>query len=278
LQLTSTTTILTEPPCTQCSWCICLECNVFSVPTLDSSVLRTAYHVWKLTFADWHLTYAFENLSLCFVYCHSKACDQRWAVVRSTVSCHAINGELSTMRVAIEDLHVTSSMTSPMVAAMLEVFFSCHAGRLYGNNVRKRPKIGHFSWPIETFQCIESNRNFDVKIWKVFIMRYQWVSAFILSYHLHPEIPMGQYVHSAIPPASWDTNGSVAASFYHTTCILIYQWVSSFILSYHLHPEIPMDGSMASSYHATWILRYQWVNGCILLCHLHPEIPMAIGQ
>jgi hypothetical protein len=29
----------------------------------------------------------------------------------------------------IEDLHVTSSMTSPMVAAMLEVFFSRRAGR-----------------------------------------------------------------------------------------------------------------------------------------------------
>jgi hypothetical protein len=30
---------------------------------------------------------------------------------------------------AIEDLHVTSSMTSLMVAAMLEVFFSRRAGR-----------------------------------------------------------------------------------------------------------------------------------------------------
>jgi hypothetical protein len=42
-------------------------------------------------------------------------------------------------------------------------------GRFNGNNVRKRPKIGHFSGPIETFQCIKLNRNFDVKIWKVFI-------------------------------------------------------------------------------------------------------------
>jgi hypothetical protein len=69
----------------------------------------------------------------------------------------------------IEDLHVTSTMTSPMVTAMLEVFFLHRAGRLNGNNVRKRPKIGHFSGQIETFQCIKSNWNFDVKIWKVFI-------------------------------------------------------------------------------------------------------------
>jgi hypothetical protein len=34
-------------------------------------------------------------------------------------------------------------MTSPTVAAMLEVFFSRRAGRFNGNNVRKRPKIGH---------------------------------------------------------------------------------------------------------------------------------------
>jgi hypothetical protein len=51
----------------------------------------------------------------------------------------------------IEDFHVASSMTSPMVAAMLEVFFSRRAGRFNGNNVRKRPKIGHLSGPIETF-------------------------------------------------------------------------------------------------------------------------------
>jgi hypothetical protein len=36
----------------------------------------------------------------------------------------------------IEDLHVTSSMTSPMVvAAMLEVFFSRRVGRFNGNNM-----------------------------------------------------------------------------------------------------------------------------------------------
>jgi hypothetical protein len=39
---------------------------------------------------------------------------------------------------SIEDLHVTS----PMVAAILEVFFSCRVGHFNGNNVRKRPKIG----------------------------------------------------------------------------------------------------------------------------------------
>jgi hypothetical protein len=42
-------------------------------------------------------------------------------------------------------------------------------GCFNGNNIRKRPKIGHFSGPKETFQCIKSNRNFDVKIWNVFI-------------------------------------------------------------------------------------------------------------
>jgi hypothetical protein len=50
-------------------------------------------------------------------------------------------------------------------------------GRFNGNNIRKRPKIGNFSGPIETFQCIRSNRNFDVKIWKVFIylhLRLSW--------------------------------------------------------------------------------------------------------
>jgi hypothetical protein len=36
-------------------------------------------------------------------------------------------------------------VTSPMVAAMLEVFFLRRAGRFNGNNVRKLPKIGHFS-------------------------------------------------------------------------------------------------------------------------------------
>jgi hypothetical protein len=47
--------------------------------------------------------------------------------------------------------------------------FSRRAGRFNGNNVRKRAKIYHFSGPIETFPIIKSNRNFDVKIWKVFI-------------------------------------------------------------------------------------------------------------
>jgi hypothetical protein len=32
-----------------------------------------------------------------------------------------------------------------MVAAILEVVFSRRAGRFNGNNVRKRPKIGHLS-------------------------------------------------------------------------------------------------------------------------------------
>jgi hypothetical protein len=64
---------------------------------------------------------------------------------------------------------VTSSMKSPTVAAKLEVFFSRRTGRFNGNDVRKRPKIGHFSGPIETLQCIKTNRDFDVKIWKVFI-------------------------------------------------------------------------------------------------------------
>jgi hypothetical protein len=35
----------------------------------------------------------------------------------------------------IEHLHVTSSLTSPTVAAILEVFFSRRAGRFNGNNV-----------------------------------------------------------------------------------------------------------------------------------------------
>jgi hypothetical protein len=60
-------------------------------------------------------------------------------------------------------------MTSPTVAAMLEVFFSRRAGRFNGNNVEKRPKMGHFSGPIETFQCVKSNWDFNVNIWKVFI-------------------------------------------------------------------------------------------------------------
>jgi hypothetical protein len=77
----------------------------------------------------------------------------------------------------IEHLHVTSYMTLPTAAAMLEVFFSRRAGRFNGNNFGKRPKTGHFSGPIETFQCIKSNRGFDVKIWKVFIIpsfRFSW--------------------------------------------------------------------------------------------------------
>jgi hypothetical protein len=37
--------------------------HAFSVPNLDCNV--TASHVWKLAFADWHRTYAFENLSPC---------------------------------------------------------------------------------------------------------------------------------------------------------------------------------------------------------------------
>jgi hypothetical protein len=32
--------------------------------------------------------------------------------------------------------------------------FLRRTGRFNGNNVRKRPKIGHFSGPIKTFQCI----------------------------------------------------------------------------------------------------------------------------
>jgi hypothetical protein len=67
---------------------------------------------------------------------------------------------------------VTSSMTLPTVAAILEVFVLRRTVRFNGNNVRKRPKIGHFSGPIETFQCIKSKRNFDVKIWKVHVFIY----------------------------------------------------------------------------------------------------------
>jgi hypothetical protein len=63
----------------------------------------------------------------------------------------------------LEDLHVTLFMTSPMVAAMLEVFFSRRAGRFNGNNVRKRPKIGHFSGPTETFQCKPELRRQDLE-------------------------------------------------------------------------------------------------------------------
>jgi hypothetical protein len=69
---------------------------------------------------------------------------------------------------SIEHLHVTSSMTSLTVAAMLEVLFSRRAGCLNGNNIRKQLKIGHVSVQIETFQCIKSNRDFGIKIWKVF--------------------------------------------------------------------------------------------------------------
>jgi hypothetical protein len=47
--------------------------------------------------------------------------------------------------------------------------FLHRTGRFNANNVGKWPKIGHFSGPIETFQCIKSNRSFDAKIWKIFI-------------------------------------------------------------------------------------------------------------
>jgi hypothetical protein len=43
-------------------------------------------------------------------------------------------------------------MTLRKVAAILEVFFWRRTGRFNGNNVRKRPKIGHISGPMETFQ------------------------------------------------------------------------------------------------------------------------------
>jgi hypothetical protein len=41
---------------------------------------------------------------------------------------------ISHVETCIEDLHVTSSTTSPMVTAMLEVFFSRRAGRFNGFN------------------------------------------------------------------------------------------------------------------------------------------------
>jgi uncharacterized protein YcsI (UPF0317 family) len=47
----------------------------------------------------------------------------------------------------LENLHLTLSMTSPMV----EVFFSRRAGRFNGNNVMALRKS-------ETFQCIKLNR------------------------------------------------------------------------------------------------------------------------
>jgi hypothetical protein len=50
----------------------------------------------------------------------------------------------------IEDLQWRHRRTS----TILEVFFSRRAGRFNGNNVRKQPKIGHLSGPIEKFQCI----------------------------------------------------------------------------------------------------------------------------
>jgi hypothetical protein len=49
-------------------------------------------------------------------------------------------------------------VTSPM-----EVFFLRRAGCFNGNNVRKRPKIGHFSGPIETFQCIKTSHAVQIK-------------------------------------------------------------------------------------------------------------------
>jgi hypothetical protein len=62
------------------------------------TVQRTASHVWKLAFADWHLIYAFENLSLYFVYGHGKACGQRyvscqqcgWLYARHSMSFAAV--------------------------------------------------------------------------------------------------------------------------------------------------------------------------------------------
>jgi hypothetical protein len=45
------------------------------------TVQRTASHVWKLAFADWHLW------KFVLVHVLGKVCGQRWAVVRSTVSC-----------------------------------------------------------------------------------------------------------------------------------------------------------------------------------------------
>jgi hypothetical protein len=49
-------------------------------------------------------------------------------------------GHLVAERFNIEDLHVTSSMTSTMVAAMLEVIFSRRAGRFNGNSVKNGRK------------------------------------------------------------------------------------------------------------------------------------------
>jgi hypothetical protein len=60
-------------------------------------------------------------------------------------------------------------MTSSTDVRHIGGIFSRRTGRLIGNNVRKWPKIGHLSGPIETFQCIKSNWGFDVKIWKVYI-------------------------------------------------------------------------------------------------------------
>jgi hypothetical protein len=53
-------------------------------------------------------------------------------------------------------------MTLRTVAAILEVFFCAAQDVLMEITLENGRKIGHFPRPIETFQCIKSNRNFDV--------------------------------------------------------------------------------------------------------------------
>jgi hypothetical protein len=93
-----------------------------------------------------YLSFSLVSLSLCGwkMIGYKQIISVVYSMIENRI-CSRLS-KLMSIPTVIEDLQWCHWRTS----AILEVFFSLRAGRFTGNNVRKRPKIGHLSWPVET--------------------------------------------------------------------------------------------------------------------------------
>jgi hypothetical protein len=129
-----TTTMLTEPPCIQCSWwCICLEWKclmhfLFQLWTVQH-VQHPMCENWRLQICIWKFVLVLCSLFMVMakhVVNGELSCDQRWSVMRSTASCQQCG------------------WLCPVIPRHLPLSWLCNvvpAVTSYRNNVREWPWI-----------------------------------------------------------------------------------------------------------------------------------------
>jgi hypothetical protein len=150
-----------------------------------------------------HLRWGLGLVTIHVLSDYSCQTDYSWHVVSSWKAVAGLSAQTATIRGPLVANEGHEGQGSPRWATGLPpVSPQCNPSFTPGS-----PPGDIFSYPPVCHQGPSNSATGGPPVGHSFLLPGQWIRTFIPSYHLHPEIPMGQQRHSIMPPASWDTNG-----------------------------------------------------------------------